>query len=435
MTGALLVALLLTSAPQASATAAPERARVFGHFRHVHWLAPEDDSFRFASAALVAPATMAEHLITTKAARSVVEVRRFAMQRRPGAPESTLEQAIEVPFRLFTAMTWTERPSWRVLELRGGTLLVCVDVAAQRLHLLDARNGEDIVAPRAATLLLDTRLTERGAELLIATPSQGLERVSIEPLDPASGTPTVDSVALATGLDVIGAASFVHAKGADAAPEGHWPGGCWVIGWRAGALALAGSNTDELLGPFPLTLEVTPKVAEELRFDVAAAGGRTWFAVGQPDYNHSVGRAVIASFEPSSNAAPSVTFDGRLEPDVWGDTLDQRCWGQSVQFVPDVDADGAPDLAVGAPWGLGDECIDLVSAARGTRLKRFNTTNFTTVGHSLDVSPDGRWVLSGGTTQRAYPENLTYEGVVHVLDARTLKGQRTSCIATRVESR
>jgi hypothetical protein len=134
-----------------------------------------------------------------------------------------------------------------------------------------------------------------------------------------------------------------------------------------------------------------------------------------------VGRVVVARV---AGGELRVEHGGRMDPETSGDMLDQRDWGQAVGFVPDADGDGVPDLVVTGPWTMApDGNVDLVSTARWQRITKAGQVplSWIVLGHWLDVSSDGTTVLVGGTAERGMPENLMYAGVLHVLDARTLK--------------
>ncbi len=129
-----------------------------GHLRHLHWLPPKDGIQRFATVA---------HVVTATDPRSAGYAAPLAtlVQVRDAAGE--LEAQLSVPFDLLPKNSWTHNLTWRVLPFKSGLALAFVDRKGRRFHLVRFSSGEDLVASRPATRLLDVRQRESGAECLV----------------------------------------------------------------------------------------------------------------------------------------------------------------------------------------------------------------------------------------------------------------------------
>lgn len=385
-----------------------ERVVDFGHLRHAHWLAPRDGKARWATAAVTGADLTDRHAAARWGRQSVVEIR---------GEECALEARLAVPFRLLPNSTWTRRPQWRVLELDGATWVVCIDEGNGRLHVFDLASGSEVMPARPGHQIHAVRQAAGGAELLVAV-GAGLERLVLRP----GATSELVAVTLQTGLDQVGAAAFAEPlPGAErsGAPD------VWAVGWRSAGLAFARareatpSASDALAAAvYPLGFESPTPRGSELRLDAVRASERTWLALGDPSYESGVGRVLVAE---ADEGGPRLLHAGRIHPELRGNISDSRDWGQCVRFVPDADADDVPDLVVAGPWTTDDVQVDLVSVGRWARLASHGAPFFESCGHWVDLSPDGRSVLVGGTRQQGYPEHLAYDGMLMVLDARTLE--------------
>ncbi|RKY15962.1 MAG: hypothetical protein DRQ55_18890 [Planctomycetota bacterium] len=382
------------------------RSYEIGHLRHLHWLPTKDGVQRLATVARVVTGTDLRSTAHATPRATLVQIRDIA---------GVLEAQLSVPFDLLPVNSWTHALTWRVIQLESGLALALVDRKGQRFHLLHFTSGEPLAASRSAMRLLDVRQQAAGAECLVES-DEGLERLVIR----ADGK-AVTAATLATGLDKIGAASFVSTFGTAVTPADD----VWASGWKDGELAIVRLGAEEP-HPILLKLAVTPTRGTKLRLDATRRAGRTWLAIGNPNYRSGTGRIAVAEVLDDE---VKILWDGRPDAEMIGDMWDQRDYGQCVAFVPDADGDGVPDLIVSGPWSWVDTCVDLLSVAGGRRLFQDTAMRVHATGHSLDISADGERVLLGGADWRDYPENLTHTGIGRVLNTSDLKGEVRIVIA------
>lgn len=399
----LLVAL--ASSPSASQST---RSVEVGKYRQVQVLgAGSSASLRIATVGLVAPLDATGNWSWRDIKSSFVEVRSL------GADDLRPEARVELSFNAIRQFSWTQRPTWRVVEPGGLLLLVYVGPGSNpRVHVVDMRTGRRLADHVPGDEIYDARTVGDRAELLVRHAAT-VARVVVST---ETGGFTLRSTPLETtvdgvDLDSVSAATFAVGVASLCEPTDV----AWVLGFAGGVPRLVHLPADPAAqtSAFEGSVRALRADDDSVYLAAASATGRTWIAIGQQSFDS--GHGLVTVFTRAAGAAPTQLWSA-----VGPDTFAATDWGHDLCFVPDVDGDDVPDLVVPGPWNVGGTSrIDLVSTSTGAGIASWAPGS--AVGFTAELTPDGKSVIVGGTTQQYYPEMFLGRGVVNVLDARTLE--------------
>jgi hypothetical protein len=409
----VIVTLLIVLASSPSASQSTPSVEV-GRYRQVHVLAPSSsDSLRIATVGLIAPVDASGDWSWRGIESSFVEVWSL------GAEEVRPEARVELSFNPIRQFSWTQRPTWRVIAPGKLLLLVYVGPGSQpRVHVVDMRTGRTLADHVPGDEIYDARTVGDSAELLVR---QGTTVARVVVSTETGGftlrsTPLTTTVA-GVALDSVSAATFAVAATSRCEPTGV----AWILGLAKGDeelectpwLVSVPADPAAPSSAFQVDVRALQADDDSVYLAAASAAGQSWIAVGQQAFQS--GHGLVTMFTRAADAEPKQMWSA-----VGPDTFAATDWGHDLCFVPDADDDDVPDLVVPGPWDLGGTSrIDLVSTSTGTGIACWSPGM--AVGFTAELTPDGKSIVVGGTTQQHYPETFSGLGVVHVLDARTLE--------------
>lgn len=327
-------------------------------------------------------------------------------------PEEALQlrdpaMALDVEYDLFPYWTWESRSHWKVLELGDALLLAVFDSAGHRVELREFGSGRLLLEMDGCASFEDARVDDGIARILIGT-GTGVRTITWNAREEVTSSQDIAVHDLAGTV-----AAFV------AAPFGEpWSREIAVAGCRDRHLVVELRSLD---GDEVHTTSVGLSLPDATRLRVAAwAGdGMRRVAVGLPETLNWGGCVALVQLDDDvppglvHHILPQRMSAGDLASGIWFTSHFQ--FGQALCFTADLDGDDLPELAIGAPDGLGDLHVDVVSHADGWTLRKVGSFLFR-VGVSVTVDPTGRYLLTGGGYVDR-PESLTNEAraVLHDL--------------------
>ncbi|MEM9382469.1 MAG: hypothetical protein AAGB93_21125 [Planctomycetota bacterium] len=384
------------AALEASAPAQPAGIVAAGALRHVQLLDIEPHSR--ASRGLVRFATSEHRGVGSSRIRVHEMPMRSGVSAETAVPLEETAASLDLPFGLFAGSTWRERLPWRVLELDDELFVVAHDQVGRRLKLMKLETGTSLYTLEDCRGLEDARIRDDGIELLVRT-GRGVRAVV---LNSTGAVRNVHDIPTPSADDSV--ATFVRSDTGEPAPLE-----VVVAGWRAGYLV--GVRFDLVSNESrSYVLEFDDPEPTRLRVAAWASGTLRRIAVGMPGAVDTDGRVLL--YADDDDQGPKLLHDLHPNGSTFAETQReefshwQHEYGQDVRFVPDMDGDALPELAIGAPGGVLSWHVDLIAHGNGKSLRHCATNEaLYRIGTNLSLDESGRYMFTGGGYV-GWPESL-----------------------------
>ncbi|MEM1449686.1 MAG: hypothetical protein AAGI22_11260 [Planctomycetota bacterium] len=384
------------AAREAAAPAKPAGIVAAGALRHVQLLEIEPHSR--ASRGLVRFATSEHRGIGASRIRVHEMPMRSGVSAETAVPLEETASTLDLPFGLFSGSTWRVRPPWRVLELDDELFVVAHDQVGRRLKLIKLETGTTVYTLEDCRGLEDARIRDDGIDLLVRT-GRGVRAVA---LNSTGAVRNVHDVPTPSADDSV--ATFVSSDPGEPAPLE-----IVVAGWRAGYLV--GVRFDLVTNESrSYVLEFEEPEPTSLRVAAWGSGTLRRVAIGMPGAVDTDGRVLL--YSDDGDAGPKLLHDLHPNGSSFSETQReefshwQHEYGQDVRFIPDMDGDSLPELAIGAPGGVLSWHVDLVAHGTGKSLRHCATNEaLYRIGTNLSLDESGRYMFTGGGYV-GWPESL-----------------------------
>ena len=373
-----------------------------GAMRHVQLLAPaEDGALRFATS------------LNRARGKPTWKSMQWGMIALHVGEQASHVADLHLPGPAVPLYSYRSRPTWHLFELGDSAQLASQDPQGGGLTLQAFPDGAVLQSIPESKQFLDG-WTHEGRGEVLACNDQTLYWLRLD----ADGN-CAEPAEFETGLDRVVAGCLERGQGTKA-PD------AWLLGWKGDSLALRRFHaTGEVDDPQRVSAKVLPKSNLLLRLAAWREGGGTRLAIGDPEFDHAVGRVLLLH----ATEGLELTYDGCPEPTIIGDTYNQGHFGQCVAFVPDRTGDGVADLLVTAPDAHLSmsgylSCLDGATGARAWRWQS-GVKSWQWGGFSLSLSGDYSQVLLGGAIEIGEPEDLSKSGKAYLVDLETQKTIRS----------